>query len=174
MPSDFPTASPRRKDTARRPSILVEDKRADRDRPFSKGEPSKPLLGALPLARWIPQDIHSVMDYVDALSAGSGAIGTDDPRAKLASIVLAASGAGVSLMTDYRLSAAKLIPIEAHEAIDHLWGMTAIAMPFVLGYWKTSPRVAITHVVTGLGTIVASLVTDYRAYKHGRQPGGRR
>ena len=26
--------------------------------------PSKPLLGALPLARLIPQDVHSVMDYL--------------------------------------------------------------------------------------------------------------
>jgi hypothetical protein len=150
------------KEAARRRPFVVED---ETDKPLSKGRPSKPLLGVLPLARLIPQDIHSVMDYVDALSAGSGALMTDDPRAKFASIALAASGAGVSLMTDYRLSAAKLIPIETHEAIDHLWGMTAIALPFVLGYWKTEPRVAITHVATGLGTIVASLLTDYRAYR---------
>jgi hypothetical protein len=169
MASDsmFPTVPPEVMEAARRPPILVED---ETERPLSKGRPSKPLLGALPLARLIPQDIHSVMDYVDALSAGSGALMTDDPRAKLASIMLAASGAGVSLMTDYRLSAAKLIPIETHEAIDHLWGLSAIAMPFVLGYWKTSPRVAMTHVMTGLGTIVASLFTDYRAYRgRGRQ-----
>jgi hypothetical protein len=39
-------------------------------------------------------------------------------------------------MTDYRLSVAKVIPIEAHEVIDHAWGLAAIAAPFVLGYWK--------------------------------------
>jgi hypothetical protein len=130
---------------------------------LSKGTPSKPLLG-LPLARLIPQDVHSVMDYVDSLAYGSGALISDDPRAQLASVMLAASGAGVSLLTDYRLSAAKVIPIEAHEAIDHIWGLTAIAMPFVLGYWKTSPKVALMHVATGIGTIVSSLFTDYRAY----------
>ena len=150
------------KEAARRRPFVVEDAS---DKPLSKGQPSRTLLGGLPLARLIPQDIHSVMDYVDALSAGSGAFMADDPRAKLASIMLGASSAGVALMTDYRLSAVKLIPIEAHEAIDHVWGLTAIAMPFVLGYWKTSPRVAMMHVMTGVGNIVASLFTDYRAYR---------
>src|SRR5687768_4106203 len=111
------------------------------DGPLSKGAPSKPLLG-LPIARVIPQDVHSLMDYVDAALAGSGALLADDPRAKLASAILGAAGAGVALSTDYRLSAVKLIPIEAHEAIDHAWGLAAIALPFALGYWKTSPKVA--------------------------------
>ncbi len=140
------------------------------DRTLSHGSPSKPLLGVLPIARLIPQDIHSVMDYVSGMMAGSGALMAeeDDMRAKVASILLAASGAGVSLMTDYRLSLAKVIPIEAHEAIDHIWGMKAIALPFVLGYWKTSPKTAMTHVVTGVGVILSSLVTDYRSWKRRR------
>ena len=140
------------------------------ERTLSHGSPSKPLLGVLPLARLIPQDLHSVMDYASSMMAGSGARMAEegDARARFASIFLAASGAGVSLMTDYRLSLAKVIPIEAHEAIDHLWGMQAIALPFVLGYWKTSPRTAMTHVVTGVGVILSSLVTDYRAWKRRR------
>ncbi|HLL23110.1 MAG TPA: hypothetical protein VK427_13310 [Kofleriaceae bacterium] len=159
----FPTLPDEVREASRRPPVILADE--DEDTTLSKGIPSKPLLGVLPLARLIPQDIHSVMDYVDALSAGSGALMAKDPRAQFASVFLAASGAGVSLMTDYRLSAAKVIPIEAHEAIDHVWGLTAIALPFVLGYWKTSPRTAITHVVTGLGTIATSLFTDYRSYR---------
>ena len=146
------------------PPIVLDDHAATQERPLSKGVPSKSLLG-LPIARLVPQDIHSVMDYVDAAMAGSGALIADDPRAKIASAILAASGAGVSLMTDYRLSAAKVIPIETHEAIDHVWGLTAIALPFALGYWKTEPKVAFVHVMTGLGTIVASLFTDYRGYR---------
>ena len=156
--SSFPTLPREVMEAARRPPVILDDQ------PLSKGEPSKPLLG-LPIRRWIPMDVHSVMDYVDALALGSGALMTDDPRARLASAVLFGSGAGVSLMTDYRLSVAKVIPIEAHEAIDHLWGLTAIAAPFVLGYWKTAPKVALVHVATGLGTIIASLFTDYRSYK---------
>jgi hypothetical protein len=136
---------------------------ADDDRPLSHGTPSEPVLGRLPLARWIPMDIHSVMDYANGLVVGSGAMTTDCPRARTASTILAASGILVSGMTDYRLSAVKLIPIETHEKIDHLWGLAAIAAPFVFGYWKTAPRVALTHVVAGIGNIAASLVTDYRA-----------
>jgi hypothetical protein len=145
---------------------MTNGKRKVADRPLSHGKPSKPLIG-LPVARWIPQDVHSVMDYVDAASIGSGYFmaDEDDDAACLASIALAAAGAGVSLMTDYRLSLVKVIPIEVHEAIDYAWGMAAIAAPFVFGYWKSSPRTALTHIMTGAGTILASLFTDYRSYK---------
>ncbi|HEU0031020.1 MAG TPA: hypothetical protein VFQ53_10345 [Kofleriaceae bacterium] len=150
--------------------IGVEDRSemARGDRALSHGEPSRPLLG-LPLARLIPQDIHSVMDYANGMAVGSGALLADcDPTARMVSLALAGSGAMVSAMTDYRLSVAKVIPIEAHEAIDHLWGLAAMAAPFVFGYWKRSPRVALLHIMCGAGNIVASLLTDYRAYSRRR------
>lgn len=139
-------------------------KRADRT--LSHGTPANKVLG-LPLARWIPQDVHSMMDYTNAASVGSGWLvaADDDPAARWASIALAAAGAGVSLATDYRLSLVKEIPIEVHEGIDYAWGMAAIAAPFVLGYWKSSPRVALTHVMTGAATILTALFTDYRAFR---------
>ena len=132
-------------------------------RSLREGIPAEPVLGQLPLARWIPMDVHAVMDYTNAVVVGSGAFTTDCPRARTASALLAAAGAGVSSVTDYRLSVAKLVPIETHEKIDYLWGIAAIAAPFVFGYWKTAPRVALTHVIAGAGNIAASLVTDYRA-----------
>lgn len=139
------------------------------DRPLSHGSPARPLLGVLPIARWIPQDVHSVMDYASAVVVGSGAFSEDsDDAARIASVALAASVAGVSALTDYRLSVAKVIPIEAHEAIDHLWGVAAIAAPFVFGYWKTSPRVALMHVIAGGSTILGALFTDYRSIKRAR------
>lgn len=134
-------------------------------RTLSKGEPAPKLLGVLPIARLIPQDIHSVMDYADGLTVASGALLDDHPAALSASIALGASAVLTALMTDYRLSAMKLIPIRTHEVIDHVWGLSCIAAPFVLGYWKKSPRVAMTHVMTGAMTILASLFTDYRSYK---------
>lgn len=139
------------------------------DRTLSHGEPSQPLFGVLPITRWIPQDVHSVMDYVDGLTAMSGALTADDDDvAYWASLALGAGVIGVSAMTDYRLSLAKLIPIRAHEALDYAWGMSCIAAPFALGYWKSSPRTAITHVMVGAGTILASLFTDYRSYRQER------
>jgi hypothetical protein len=135
------------------------------DSRLSSGTPSKPLLNALPLARLIPQDVHSVMDYVDAAIVGAGAFMTSCPKAQAASCLIGGSGIAASALTDYRLSVAKLIPIEAHEVIDYGFGVSAIAAPFVFGYYKTAPLVAALHVATGIGTILASLVTDYRAYR---------
>jgi hypothetical protein len=147
------------------PLDRVLDRTVEEDRTLSHGVPARPLLGVLPIARLIPQDIHSVMDYANGVAAGSGAMMTDDPAARAASLVLAATVTGVSAMTDYRLSVAKIIPIEAHEVADHMWGLAAIAAPFVLGYWKRAPQVAMMHIVAGAGTILASLFTDYRSIK---------
>ena len=144
-----------------RTDVLANPEVVDR---LSKGIRSAPLLGRLPLARLIPQDVHSIADYANGAMVGVG-VGAWDPRAKVASLVLASAVVGVSALTDYRLSLAKVIPIEAHEAIDHLWGISCIAAPFLFGYWKTSPKTAIAHVATGAVTILASLFTDYRAYR---------
>jgi hypothetical protein len=139
------------------------------DRTLSHGEPAEPLLRVLPIKRWIPQDVHSMMDYVDGLTAFSGYLTADDDAACWASIALGASVVGVSALTDYRLSVAKVIPIRAHESLDYLWGASCIAAPFVLGYWKSSPITAMTHIMVGAGSIIASLFTDYRSYKQQRE-----
>jgi hypothetical protein len=142
------------------------------DRTLSVGEPAEPLLKVLPIKRLIPQDVHSMMDYVDGLTAATGffmAENDDDDAACWASLALGASVIGVSLLSDYRLSLAKVIPIRAHETLDYVWGASCIAAPFVLGYHKSSPRVALTHIMVGAGTILASLFTDYRSYKAEKQ-----
>jgi hypothetical protein len=138
------------------------------DRTLSVGEPAEPLLKVLPIKRWIPQDVHSMMDYAGGLAAATGYFFPENKRddaACWASIGLAAGVIGVSMLTDYRLSLAKVIPIRAHETADYLWGAACIALPFALGYYKKSPRVAWTHVVIGASTILASLFTDYRSYR---------
>lgn len=138
--------------------------------PWSVGEPSKPLFGRLPLARVIPQDVHSIMDYADGSGVMAGAFFTDCAKAKAASLVLGSSAILASAVTDYKLSLAKIVPIEAHEAVDYAFGLSAIAAPFVLGYRKTAPVVAALHVAIGVGVILSSLFTDYRAYRGvGRQ-----
>jgi hypothetical protein len=146
--------------------------KAQADRTLSHGEPAAPLLKVLPIKRWIPQDVHSIMDYVDGLTTLSGYFLPENKRddaARWASLALGATVIGTSLITDYRLSAIKLLPIRAHETADYLWGASAIALPFVLGYWKSSPRVAFTHIAVGAGALLASLFTDYRSYKQARK-----
>jgi hypothetical protein len=155
---------------AQAPIDKLVDRTIPKDRTLSQGAPSKELLGVLPLARLIPQDIHSVMDYLDGFMAGSGSFmaDEDDRAARIASLALGASVIGISAMTNYRLSIAKIVPIEVHEVADYLWGAAAIAAPFVLGYWKSSPRTAWTHIMVGAGTILTSLFTDYRSAKRRR------
>lgn len=144
-------------------ALLKSVERITKELTASRKIPSRPLLGVLPLRRVIPQDVHSVADYASALTAGAGAVVGESTEAKIASAALAAAGLGTSACTDYRLSVAKLIPIEAHEVIDYVWGATAIAAPFALGYYKKDPVVAALHIFAGASTILASLFTDYRA-----------
>ena len=149
-------------------------RRTEQDRTLSHGEPAEPLLGVLPLKRWIPQDVHSMGDYISGITALTGYLTGDDEAACYASLGLGASLIGVSLMTDYRLSVAKVIPIRTHEALDYLWGASCIAAPFLLGYWKKSPIAAMTHVIVGATTILESMFTDYRSYKQQRDGDRRR
>jgi hypothetical protein len=130
--------------------------------PLAMGTPAKPVLG-LPVRRVIPQDVHSVLDYAGSLTDFAAMAIADSPKAKAAAGALGIASLGVSLLTDYRLSVAKVIPIEVHEAIDYLWGAANIATPFVLGYDKKDPVACTLQVATGVLTIVASLFTDYRA-----------
>ncbi|MGK3964683.1 hypothetical protein WMF38_10960 [Sorangium sp. So ce118] len=127
--------------------------------------PARPLLGALPIARVVPQDVHSVLDYSNGLIVALAGLSARRSSAKIAGVVLGASVVSVSMLTDYRLSLAKLIPIEVHEAIDYAWSASAIAAPFVFGYAKRSPLAALIHVATGAATILGSMLTDYRAVR---------
>lgn len=128
-----------------------------------KGIPSRRLLGVLPIRRVIPQDIHSLGDYAAGYGVMAVGLLTANRNARMASLALGTSALLVSSLTNYRLAPLKLIPIEAHEVIDHVWGAAAIAAPFVLGYRKRAPLAATMHVLIGATHILASLFTDYRA-----------
>jgi hypothetical protein len=132
------------------------------DRSAAAGVLSRPLFGVLPLRRWVPQDVHSLMDYAGGLSvlAAGSASGTAEGRT--AGLALGLGVIGVSLCTDYRLSLTRLIPIELHELSDYAWSLAVIAAPFVLGYARKSPLATALQVMVGVSNILASLVTDYR------------
>lgn len=129
------------------------------------GMPSRPLFGRLPLKRVIPQDLHSVLDYTGGLTLGAAGLMADSQAARVTGTVLSAAVIGASAVTDYRLSLAKLIPIEVHEVLDYLAGFAAVAAPFALGYHRRDPLAATLHAVVGATMIVGSLFTDYRAQR---------
>jgi hypothetical protein len=126
---------------------------------------SKPLLGMLPIARLLPQDGHSLLDYAHAAGFLVSAKLARTGRARAVGLALGAGVGGVSLVTDHRLGAAKVLPIEVHESVDYAVGLTAVAAPFLLGYAKTDPIAAMLQVGLGVGTLLTSLLSDYRASK---------
>jgi hypothetical protein len=130
-------------------------------------------LDVRPIARVVPQDVHSVTDYVYGAACLASAFVADSAEAKISGALLGASIGGIAAITDHRLSAAPLlrgrlgrsviISSEVHEALDRGWGLAAIAAPFVLGYYKKEPAVAALHCLLGAGSILTSLLTDYRS-----------
>jgi hypothetical protein len=147
------------------PTPVRESRKGIFDRSAAAGIPAQPLLGRLPLRRLIPQDVHSLLDYQGAITVAAVGLLSGSNAARTAGLVLGGMDLGTSLLTDYRLSARKLIPIEVHEAIDHVWGLSVIAAPFVFGYARRSRLATLVHVLVGASTILASLYTDYRAQR---------
>lgn len=132
--------------------------------------PSKPLFGKLPLARAIPQDVHSALDYVHAAGFLLSAKLALTARGRAVGLALGAGLGGTSAVTDYRLSVAKILPIEIHERLDYATGIAAIVAPFVLGYARKDPVAAMMQIGLGIGTLVTSAVTDYRAERGVTRP----
>lgn len=156
---DLPTARDAR---SLIPPSLQRTVRRSLSRGPEAGVPSRALFGVLPIKRLVPQDVHSLLDYSNAVTVAGVALGATGP-ACTAGLALGLSVAGVSLLTDYRLSVRKIIPIEVHETIDYVWGVAAIAAPFVFGYARRSPLSALVHIAVGVSTLIGSLFTDYRA-----------
>lgn len=127
------------------------------------GTPSRPLLRVLPIRRAIPQDLHALGDYANAFRVMAAGLLAKDRNARAASLVLGASSLVVSSLSDYRISVVKLIPIEAHQVFDYVWGAAAIAAPFVLGYRKRAPLTATLHILVGATHLIGSSFTDYRS-----------
>lgn len=127
------------------------------------GLPSRALFGVLPVRRAVPQDVHSVMDYAGGVTLIAAGLAASSKLARNVGIGLGAAIIGTSLLTDYRLSVAKVVPIEAHEVGDYAIGAAAIAAPFFGGFRGRLARWL--HIGVGLSTLIASLFTDYRAVR---------
>ena len=132
-------------------------------RELSRGRASMPLFGVLPLARYVPQDLHSVIDYVGSIFVGCLALPTTVPEARNAALGAMLFGLSASLLTDYRLSLFRLIPIEAHESLDYLLGAFMVALPFLFGFWSTTELMPALLIASGLALIGMASITDYRA-----------
>ncbi len=134
---------------------------------FARSGPrrARPLLGRLPLLHLLPQDAHSLLDYTGAAVGLVTAAVADSPAVKTGAFVVGSGTALVSAASDYRLSVAKVVPIEGHAAFDYLAGLTHIALSVFLRRGGRKRLIAGLELSTGLLLVGAALLTDYRAQR---------
>jgi hypothetical protein len=113
--------------------------------------------------RPVDATLHGVVDY----SAGTtlltlfprlaGIEGTDSAgQIRLAGAI----HAGYSTLTDYPLGVVKLIPYQAHLALDAVGAVALAATPFITGQWKQGLRQWLPHVGLALFELASLAVTD--------------
>ena len=107
--------------------------------------------------------MHGMMDYatVAATAAAPRALGFPRTAENLA-YGLAAGYLGLSLMTDYPLSAKRMVPFKGHGATEVALGMALPFLPYLLGFAENRRARDFFLGLTAL-TAVTALLTDWNA-----------
>lgn len=116
--------------------------------------------------RIIPTRVHGMIDYAFGLIllAGPYLLGfANGGAAQYVPQVLGLAIIGMSLMTDYELSLARIIPMPAHLGVDMLGGVLLLASPWLFGFAGT---VKWPHVILGLIEIGTAAMTESRSRTH--------
>jgi hypothetical protein len=110
--------------------------------------------------RIIPTRVHGMLDY------GTGLLLLISPylfgfsdvggAAQYIPMILGAGIIAASLITDYELSIARIIPMPMHLAGDIAGGVLLAASPWLFGF---ADRVYAPHLIIGLMEIAAGLMT---------------
>jgi SPW repeat len=75
-------------------------------------------------------------------------------------IVVGALVIGQSLITDWELSLADILPLPMHLTMDVLAGAVLAVSPFVFGFSDEGTNAWLPHVIAGVGLIGAGLMTQ--------------
>jgi hypothetical protein len=113
--------------------------------------------------RPVDATLHGVVDYTAGtflLTAFPRLAGIEGTRSARQVRISAAVHAGYSALTRYPLGIAKLIPFQAHLALDAVGAIALGATPFVTGQWKKGPREWLPHVGLALFELSSLAVTD--------------
>ena len=108
--------------------------------------------------RFIPASLHGVLDYAvaAALVIGPFALGFEG----FALFLGVAGGIGLflySLVTDYSISARKLLPFKAHLALDFIAAVALLVAPFALSFGDIATYF---YASIGAAVIVVVLLTN--------------
>jgi len=106
----------------------------------------------------IPSKFHGMLDYVVAVTLIVGPLVLQFDG--IAKNLAMAGGIGLliySLITDYSLSARKLLPFKTHLVFDFLAALVLIAAPFVFGFTGLTN---LFYLVIGIAVIAVVLITN--------------
>ncbi|MGE3975266.1 MAG: hypothetical protein AB7F59_12140 [Bdellovibrionales bacterium] len=114
----------------------------------------------------IPLRIHNVIDYIAGAFLLLCPVVFGFSHIEVANNVFMFSGAaliGYSLLTKYRYSLLKLIPVKAHMVLDVLIGIAVMLSPWAFGYaeFLTTTQYSL-HFVSGIAVILLVAFTDIK------------
>ena len=113
----------------------------------------------------ITSRMHGMLDYPVGivLIAAPWIFGfsdADNSAAYLVPIIIGALIIAQSLITDYELSVADVVPLRAHLMLDVLLGIVLAASPWIFGFSDEGVNAWLPHLIVGLGLIAAGLMTQ--------------
>jgi hypothetical protein len=113
--------------------------------------------------RPVDATLHGVVDYT------AGALlttvfpllaGIEGTRAARQIRTAGAIHAGYSTITDYPLGVVKVLPFQAHLALDAVGAIALAATPFMTGQWKRGRSQWVPHVALCLFELSSLAITD--------------
>jgi hypothetical protein len=109
--------------------------------------------------------MHGMLDYPAGLLLIAApwifGFSDDSTAATTVPIVIGALVLLQSLITDYELSVADVLPLPAHLAMDVVAGIVLAASPWLFGFSDEGANAWIPHLVAGLGLLAAGLMTQH-------------
>ncbi len=123
----------------------------------------------------IPLDTHNILDYSAGIVLLLCSMLFSAPEVLSARNVFITLGLGLigySLITNYRFSVLKLLPLGLHMSLDVLSGLTLMVAPWVFAYNEilTSSEL-ILHFGLGLGVISLVVFTFPKSEAQSKAPG---
>ncbi len=117
--------------------------------------------------RVIPTRVHGMLDYLAGviLIAAPWLLGFADGGAEQwVFVIVGVLNIGSSLMTDYELGVAKVIPMGTHLALDMGKGAVLASSPWLFGF---ADQIWWPHLLFGVVEIVVPLLTQtHTSYDH--------
>ncbi len=117
--------------------------------------------------RVLPTKIHGLLDYLTAifLMMSPWLLGFNENHTAMWVVLL--MGAAVilySVCTDYEWGAFRILSMKSHLTIDLLVGIFLAVSPWLLGF---ADDVFLPHLIVGLFSMVASLITKKEVSRRG-------